>query len=131
MLVSLQGITYRRALQNHADGGSYFVLGQDLLKTIGLKLGGQITVELRPDPQPDDTQTPEELLLVLQQAPEALARWQSFTPGRQRSLALYVHTAKQEATRIKRAWELADKIRTHSLYSDRLQSPKSTTRPKP
>jgi uncharacterized protein YdeI (YjbR/CyaY-like superfamily) len=63
---------------------------------------------------------PGELLLALAQDPAAQARWDTFPPGRQRSLASYVTSAKTEPTRIKRAVALATKIRTHTLYGDRL-----------
>ena len=60
----------------------------------------------------------EELEEVLRQDAEAFARWQTFTTGKKRSLALYVTTAKRIETRIKRALELAEKIRTNQLHSD-------------
>ncbi|CAM2848044.1 YdeI/OmpD-associated family protein [Rariglobus hedericola] len=119
LIAVINGHTCRRALQNHADGGSFLIVGGELLKTCGLKLRSTATVSLSPDPTPDALDMPEVFALVLDQDEAALARWETFTIGRQRSLLHYVSSAKQEATQIKRSWELAEKIRTHSLYGDK------------
>lgn len=116
---TVNGHSVRRALQSHADGGSFIILGQDTLKEAGLKLGSTALVGLAPDPKPDALDMPEVFTLVLEQDDAARARWESFPLGRRRSLLHYITSAKQEATRIKRSWELAEKIRTHSLYGDK------------
>jgi hypothetical protein len=110
-----------RALQNHADGGSFLLLGQPLLGELGLKRGSIAKVELKPDPKPDTLELPEEFATALAQDEAARARWETFTPGRKRSLLYYISSAKQEATRIKRSVELTQKIRTHTLYGDKLK----------
>ena len=115
---TVNGQPIKRALQNHADGGSFLILGHPLLRELGLERGATVTVELKPDPTPDAVEMPEELAAVLAQDAAAQARWRTFTAGRRRSLIYYVTSAKQEPTRIKRSLELARKIRTHSLYSD-------------
>jgi hypothetical protein len=119
LLATINGHTCKRALQSHADGGSFIIAGQDLLKTCGLKRGSSTTVSLVPDPEPDDLEMPEAFALVLDQDPAARKRWSTFPIGRQRSLLHYISSAKQEATQIKRSWELAEKIRTHTLYGDK------------
>ena len=116
---TINGHAIKRALQNHADGGSFLILGQPLLRELGLKRGATARVELKPDPKPDAIEVPAELAVVLAQDEPARARWETFTPGMQRSLSYYVTSAKQEPTRIKRSIELAAKIRTRSLHSDR------------
>lgn len=115
----INGHSCKRALQNHADGGSFIIVGGDLLKTCGLKLRSTATVSLTPDPEPDALDMPEAFALVLEQDDQAHARWNTFPVGRQRSLLHYISSAKQEATQIKRSWELAEKIRTHTLYGDK------------
>lgn len=122
LIAVINGHTCKRALQNHADGGSFLIIGGDLLKTCGLKLRSTTTVALAPDPAPDNLDMPEAFALVLDQDDAARARWETFPVGRQRSLLHYIHSAKQEATQIKRAWELAEKIRTHTLYGDKSKS---------
>jgi hypothetical protein len=119
LIAVINGHTCKRALQNHADGGSFIIVGGDLLKTCGLKLRSTATISLAPDPEPDALDMPEAFALVLDQDDAARARWDTFPIGRQRSLLHYIQSAKQEATQIKRAWELAEKIRTHTLYGDK------------
>lgn len=119
LIATVNGHTYRRALQNHADGDSFIILGRELLKECGLKRGSTATVTLTPDPEPEALDIPDCFTLVLEQDDAARTRWHTFPLGRQRSLLHYITSAKQEATRIKRSWELAEKIRTHSLYGDR------------
>ena len=119
LIAVINGHTRKRALQSHADGGSFLIVGGDLLKTCGLKLRSTTTVSLSPDPEPDALDMPDAFALVLEQDDEARTRWDTFTIGRQRSLLHYISSAKQEATQIKRSWELAEKIRTHSLYGDK------------
>jgi hypothetical protein len=119
LIAVINGHTCKRALQNHADGGSFIIVGGDLLKICGLKLRSTAAVSLSPDPEPDALDMPEAFALVLEQDAAAKARWDTFLIGRQRSLLHYITSAKQEATQIKRSRELAEKIRTHSLYGDK------------
>jgi hypothetical protein len=118
LIATINGHTCKRALQSHADGGSFLIVGMDLLKTCGVKNGSTTTVTLAPDPEPDGFDMPDVLALVLEQDKAALERWNTFPVGRKRSLLHFITSAKQEATQIKRAWELAEKIRTHTLYGD-------------
>lgn len=120
---TLNGHAIKRALQNHADGGSFILLGRPLLAETGLKRGSIVQVQLKPDPTPDELELPEEFATALAQDAAARARWETFTPGRRRSLLYYVSSAKQEATRIKRSIELTRKIRTHTLHGDKLRTP--------
>jgi hypothetical protein len=122
---TVNGHAVKRALQNHAEGGSYVMIGRPLLKEIGAGLRSTLTFDLAPDPTPDAIDMPPEFAEVLRQDAAAAARWSTFTVGRQRSLLHYVTGAKQEATRIRRSLELAVKIREHRLASD-LGAPRRT-----
>lgn len=115
---TLNGHPVSRAVQGRKDGERYLVLGQDLLRTIRAELGDTVAVELRPDPDPDRVEVGEELAAALEQDDEAASRFYAMTPGRQRSLAYYVTSAKRAGTRISRALELTHKLRTHTLYGD-------------
>lgn len=51
---------------------------------------------------------------------EAVAsKFNAMTPGRQRSLMIYITQAKTADTRLKRAMEMGRKLVTNSLYSQR------------
>jgi len=115
---TLNGHAFRRAVQRRRDGPRHLVLGQTILRAIRAGYGDAVEVVLRPDPDPGRVDLGEELEAVLAQDEEAAARFFGMTPGRQRSLAYYVTSAKRTETRIKRALELAHKLRTHTLYGD-------------
>lgn len=118
LIGTINGHSFKRALMNHADGGSFFIVGRDIIKAAGISPRTPTKLDFRPDPKPDDLDMPEEFAIALRQDPEAKKRWHTFTIGRQRSLLVYITTAKTEPTRIKRAVDLATKIRTHALYGD-------------
>lgn len=122
LIGTINGESVNRALMNHADGGSFFIVSRDLMKTAGIVRGKPVRLDFRPDPAPHRPEVPAEFAEALAQDPAARARWDTFTPGRRRSLLVYITGAKTEATRIKRSVELARLIRTHSLYGDRQKS---------
>jgi uncharacterized protein YdeI (YjbR/CyaY-like superfamily) len=88
------------------------------LREMGVAEGDSVAVEIEPDPEPDRVDVCDELLIALEQDFEAKERWDSFTPGKQRSIELYVSGAKREETRIKRAVDIVEKIRTRTLHGD-------------
>ena len=65
----------------------------------------------------------EELTEALSQDTDAQARWDTFTPGKKRSINHYINhyidSAKRPETRAKRAVEMTKKIRTHTLHRDK------------
>ena len=119
VVATINGHEVRRAINSRKDGRRFLILGQPLLKEIGVKLGDTVKVELRQDMQPDKVDMVEEFKAVLDTDEEAAERFYSFPPGKRRSLELYVSTAKSTDARIKRALELAEKIKTRTLASDR------------
>jgi hypothetical protein len=118
LIGTANGHPVKRALQNHADGGSFVMLGRPLLKEIGASVRSTVRLVLEPDPNPDALDLPAEFAAVLEQDEAAHTRWRTFTTGFQRSLLHYVSSAKREETRIRRSLELADKIRNRRLHSD-------------
>lgn len=119
LILRIADLEWRRALMRNKDGERFILVGQSILRKAGLRFGMRVKVFLTPDADPDAIELGEEFEEVLNQDPEAARRFYGFTPGMQRSLAYYVTSAKRVDTRIKRALELAVKIRTNSLYSDR------------
>jgi hypothetical protein len=117
---TLNGHPVSRGVQGRKDGERFLLLGQDLLREIGVTYGETVFAVLRPDPEPDRVELPQEFAAALAADPEAAARFHAMTPGRQRSLAYYAGSAKRPETRQARALELAHKLRTHTLYGDLL-----------
>ena len=119
VIASFNGKEYRRAINGRKDGEKLLILGNSILRDLKLKMGDRVKVILRDDPNPDEIELGEEFEEVLEQDDEAAARWATFTPGKQRGLCYYINSGKRVETRIKRALEIAEKIRTHTLYGDK------------
>ncbi|MCB1064735.1 MAG: YdeI/OmpD-associated family protein [Verrucomicrobiae bacterium] len=117
VVVTIKGRDIRRAIQG-PEMGRYVILGMAQLREVGIKFGDAVEVGIKPDATPDAIELTEEFELVLEQDDEARARWEGFTIGRQRSLAHYLTSAKRAETRLKRAIEIAEKLRTYTLYGD-------------
>ena len=95
------------------------MFGVAIMKDMGIVMGDELVITIKPDPNPDHVDIGNEFLEVLELDEEAAARFYSFTPGKQRGLATYVNTAKREETRIKRALEIAHKLKTYTLHGDK------------
>lgn len=117
VVVTIKGHDIRRAIQG-PEMGRYVILGMAQLRQVGIKFGDPVEMRIKPDATPDAIELTKEFEKVLEQEPEARARWESFTVGRQRSLAHYLKSAKRPETRLRRAIEIAEKIRTHALQGD-------------
>ena len=94
------------------------ILGTGVMRAIGVATGDTIFADLSPDSEPDRVDLGDEFEAVLAADADASERFFSFTPGKQRSLAFHVTSAKRPETRIRRALDLAEKIRTYTLYGD-------------
>jgi Bacteriocin-protection, YdeI or OmpD-Associated/Domain of unknown function (DUF1905) len=119
VIATLNGRPFSRAILGNADGERFLIVGLPILREIKARPGDIVMIELKPDPHPDRIDLGVEFTEVLEMDDEAAERFYGFTPGMQRSMAYYVTSAKREETRIKRALELAHKLRTRTLYGDR------------
>lgn len=119
VIVMLNGLETRRAIMGRKDGERHILFGIPFLREAKVKEGDMTPLEIRADPNPNTIDMGEEFTEVLEMDEEAADRFYAMTLGRQRSLAYYVTSAKREETRIKRALELAHKLRTYTLYGDK------------
>lgn len=117
VVATLNGHTVRRGIQSRKASGRHLALSRDLLRQLEVAYGDLVEVEMHADPDPDHVDLGE-LAAALEADPEAKARFDTFTPGRQRGLAHYVTSAKRPGTRESRAEEIARKLRTYTLYGD-------------
>ncbi|GAB5520289.1 MAG: hypothetical protein RhofKO_25400 [Rhodothermales bacterium] len=116
---TVNGAPIRRALHGRRDAERTIMLSKAFVRQQKLALGDMVPITLSADPDPDFVDVPEEFEAALQHDPEAAERFASFTPGKKRSLVTYIHTAKRTETRMKRALEMAYKLRTYTLNGDR------------
>ncbi len=119
VILTLNGKEIRRAIQNRKDGEYFIMFGVPIMKELGIVLGDELQISIISDPDPDFVDLGVEFTEVLEMDEEAAARFNSFTPGRRRGLATYVNGAKREETRIKRALEIAHKLKTYTLDGDK------------
>lgn len=118
---TMNGAPFSLAINNLKTGERYFAVSNALRKAAKIGIGDPVKVDFHLV-DPNIVELPEELEAVIAQDPDAEKIWQAFTPGRQRSLAHYVNTAKGVDSRIKRALELMYKMKTGSLYSQKSKS---------
>lgn len=116
-IVTINGISLSRGLLSDGNGGLYLITAL-MTNEMQLGYGAMVEVHIKADPAPDFVELPEELEAVLDQDEAFASRFNTFTPGKRRSLAKYVLTAKSVDTRIKRALELAHKTKNYLLYGD-------------
>lgn len=102
---SIEGQPFRQALHRE-ENRYYFLVGPELRKRLGLRAGSPVEVVLGPDPNPDAVDLPEELAAVLDLDPVVRERFEVLSPGKQRSLAHRVASAKRADTRAKRAADI-------------------------
>ena len=119
LIGSINDFPVRRGIVGRKDGERYIILGRTLMRDIGVSPGDIVFAELRPDPDPEYIELGEEFEAVLDDDPEAAVRFFGMTTGKRRSLAYYITSAKRVETRIKRALEIAHKLKTYTLYGDK------------
>ncbi|MCZ6757828.1 MAG: YdeI/OmpD-associated family protein [Bacteroidetes bacterium] len=118
VLATLNGYTLSRGIQGRKDGEKYLMLGRTILRDIGANYGDTVMVSITPDPEPDRIELCDEFASALKQDDEAFTRFETLVPSHRRGLNYYVDSAKRADTRIKRALEVVNKLRTYTLYGD-------------
>lgn len=116
---TINGLAVKRALMPAGNGNHMFMVGKDLRTQLKLRLGDTLHVKLTRDEDQDAVELDEAFEIALDLDEAAKARFDSFTPGKQRSLNHYVASAKREETRATRAVDLCRKIANHELHGDK------------
>ena len=122
VVLALNGAELKRAIQGNIDDGHFLMFGKGPLKELALREGSAVEVEIWSDPNPDEVEVAEEFLAVLDEDAEAKKIWDEMTTGMRRSLAIYLNGAKRSETRSRRSLDVAEKMRTGTLYSQRKKS---------
>lgn len=119
VLGTMNGVEIDRALIPDGSGGHEIIIGTDVRKKTKVKEGMKIAFEIYRNPEPDSVEIPEELQVALDLEPEALEKFEKFTPGMKRNMAYWVNSGKQTETRIKRSLEILRRIMTGELFGGR------------
>lgn len=108
--------SYHRALQMRKDGYALITLSKSLLKENGIRVGDRIACRISKDESQYGMDFPGEFREVLAQDDEARTIFEALRPGLQRGVLHYVASAKSTDSRIKRALEIAEKMKTGRLH---------------
>jgi len=95
------------------DGRHYVIVGKDVLKESGARLGHIVSMRFGIADQ-NAVDVPEALAAALRNDQRATQAWEAITPGKQRMLAKQVKTAKTEPTQNKRIAEALEALIDHS-----------------
>lgn len=112
------GKVIHRALQMRKDGYAVIMLSKAVLKSWKLEPGMEVKFSMQKDESEFGMAFPEEFQIVLDQDPEANSAFRERKPGKQRGVLHYIDSGKTEATRIKRALEMAEKLKNKALYGE-------------
>ena len=98
---SIDGYEIRKyQLMPMGNGQLFLPVKAEIRKKIGKKEGDLVHVILYPDNEP--LEVPEEMLLCLQDEPDALKFFHSLSESEQKFYIQWIYTAKQEETKINR-----------------------------
>lgn len=90
------------------DGNLFLPVRAEIRKKIGKKDGDKVHIVLYPDNEP--LEVPEELLLCLQDEPQALRFFKTLTESEQKYYIQWIYSAKKEETKIRRMAASIDKL---------------------
>ncbi|RSK46234.1 YdeI/OmpD-associated family protein [Hymenobacter perfusus] len=107
---TLNGHPVRLGLLPLPGGGRYLMINKDLCRTIGIRLGQRVYLELAPDPEPDHVDLPSELAEAFEAWPEAAEQFAHLSGSMRRAVAQHISSAKQAETRARRAVEMTERL---------------------
>ena len=116
ILCSIAGKPEFPCALNPRNSGYIIIASKALIKAHQLSPGTPFIVSIRKDVN-DGLLMPEELEEVLEQDEWAGSLFDKLLPGHKRGLIYYVRTGQSAETRIKRAFEIAEKLKSGKIHS--------------
>lgn len=114
----INGIPFNLSPLSQKYGPKFFMVSATLRKQLKAQIGDTVLVIFE-WVDANKLDLPEELEAVLAQDEDFNKLFSAFTVGKQRGLVHYINSAKTIDTRIKRSLEIAFKVKTNTLYSDK------------
>lgn len=111
---TINGVSFALAPQYKKDGSRFFTVSSALRKSAKIKVGDSVAVVFKIIDK-DQVEMPEELEAVLLQDDKARDVWNGLTSGMQRNIILYVTSVKNVDSRISRALQTIEKVKTGAL----------------
>lgn len=97
------------------SGGMFFPVNADIRRKIKKQEGDQVHIILFPDLEP--LEVPEEMMLCLEEEPQALRFFKSLSESEQKFYIDWIYSAKKEETRISRLAKTINRLlRGQKLY---------------
>lgn len=93
-------------------GAWFILLNKEVRDKLGLTTGDEVQVRLIKDESTYGMEMPEELQVLLEQDEMGRQRFESFTPGKQRSLIYIVKKMKRPESRLSKALAIVDYLRS-------------------
>lgn len=106
VLGTMNSIDVDRALIPQGDGTHVFILGGELRKKLGVRLGDRVEMQFHVNPNPDAIDIPEELEVALEMENELQVVYDRQTLGTKRNISYWINSGKRPETRGKRAAEI-------------------------
>lgn len=94
-------LTLRCGLNHLGDGNFFVIVSSKYLKTLDKEPGDTVTFTLEPDPDPLGVDVPEVLQALLDQDEDLKAIYDTFTPGKKRSLIFSIARVKDIDRQVK------------------------------
>ena len=98
------------------DGNLFLPVRAEIRKAIGKREGDTVHVVLYPDNEP--LEVPEEMLLCLDDDPDAKRFFQSLSEGEQKYYIQHIYSAKKEETRIHRLAKAIHRLARGLKFND-------------
>jgi hypothetical protein len=101
-----------RALMPSGDGNYFILINQEICKEYKLEPEGEVTLQISPDDSEYGMPLPEELAELWAVDEEAYTAFHQLTPGKQRGLIYQVSKPKGAETRIKKAVQISEYLKS-------------------
>lgn len=115
------GEVFPCALNPRKTGNHVIIASKDLIKRHLILADEELTLRVAEDPD-DGLQAPEEFSEALALDDWGCQLFEALRPGRQRGLLYYIRSAKSVDTRIKRSFEIIEKLKHEAVVAGRKKS---------
>lgn len=110
-IATVNEVSFPCALRPQKDGNYCITLSKEKVKKMKLVEGLRVIVYVEPDLSEYGFPIPEEFDELMQQDPAVKEMFDRLNPGQRRGWLYYISSGKSVDTRIKRALEIAEKLR--------------------
>jgi len=107
---TINGFPFRAALEPDGQGSHWLSVNKALHDAAGADAGDTVTVEITRAGEEPETRVPMELRKVLAAAPPAQSLWADITPMARQNWILWISSAKQPETRMRRIENACDML---------------------